>query len=394
MLWRLDALWWMVHTISLLQSLGIASIAAVVIIFLIHPGTRDSVRWWCVITAAIFVPLLATQSPYMHTSDSAMHVRMLFDVMRGNVYQLAELPCEASAYTVPYPPLTYLLAAPLSLGTWDRATATHVLMAGAQIAHVAALVYLARIAFPSRRITSSQIFFLFLAAWSMPFLQSVHIGELSNAWGHVLFVAAIAAWFDDQLPRQLKGFFFLAALTVHTGVALSFGMTLGFVGILVYWQNRRIPWFLIVLSVGSIVCAFLFYYSGYGSLIGQPLKYPGCPPHAAILARMAQISSILPLLFVGIACFGAFLLPSQRTKTLVLSAILVALLSIGVLLLRDQTVRWGMAFFPFGALAGSFLLVSFGRIGQAGRYFRIALLGTILSLTVGQLWERIYSYLH
>ncbi len=394
MSWLHDPLWWMVHTIPILYTLGIASIAGLAIIFLMLPDTLDFVRWWWVVSVAIFVPLLATQSPYMHTSDSAMHVRMLFDVMRGNVYQLAELPCEASALTVPYPPLTYLLAAPFSLLTWDRVFASNILIAGAQIAHVTALVYLGRITCSSRRILPVQIFFLFLAAWSMPFLQSVHIGELSNAWGHVLFIVAIAVWLDEDVPGLMKAFFFFAALTVHTGVALSFGLTICLLLAIELWQNQRIPWRMAALGIGSVLGAVIFYYSVYGSLIGQPLKYPGCPPHIPVLVRMALVPTTLPVLFVAIAGCGACVLPSQRIKNLFWAGGIVTLLSISVLLMRDQTVRWGMAFYPFGALAGSIFLASLGRFGRIGRIFRFALIGAILSLLVVQLWERIYSYLH
>ena len=114
----------------------------------------------------------------------------------------------------------------------------------------------------------------------------------------------------------------------------------------------------------------------------------------SVLVRMALVPTTLPVLFVALAWCGACLLPSRRIKTLFWAGVIVALLSISVLLIRNQTVRWGMAFYPFGALAGSIFLASLSRFGRIGRIFQFALIGAILSMMVVQLWERIYSYLH
>lgn len=392
--WHHDPLWWMVHISPIVISIGIASLAAVLITVVLLPRTADRVRWWWIIALGLGVVLLPTLSPYARTSDSAMHARMFFDVLRGNVYQLAELPCEASAWTVPYPPLIYILAAPFGITTWDRSSAWQMLQIGGHIAHVGAVIYLIRVAFRSVRCTPLTAMCVLVATWSSPFFQSVHIGELTNAWGHALYIVAIVSLFDDEMPVALRGLFGGCALLAHTGIAVTFGLTYGVYVSIRALQLRRIPWQHVLVGVGGVVGSILLYYSVYGALLDQPLKYPGCPPLLPIDQRFGVIASVLPGFFVLLTIIGAGTLNGTRLTTLVYTGLCVALISIAILIFRDQTVRWGMAVYPFGALAVGVLFQRIRRYGSAGALLMYTLFGAYTSMFLIQVWNRIYSYLH
>jgi hypothetical protein len=392
--WYFDPLWWMVHITPLVLSVGIATGAAIVMTFLLLPRSAEKRRWWWVVTVALVVVLVPTLSPYLRTSDSAMHARMFFDVLRGNLYQLAELPCEASAWTVPYPPLVYLMATPFGMTTWDRASAWQMLQIGGHIAHVGALLYLIRVAYPSQQCAPRQAMSLVVAAWSLPFFQSIHIGELTNAWGHAVYIVAIASLADKHAPQALRTLFFTTALLAHTGIAVTFVLTMIVYLVVIGIQSRRFPWQLVTSMVVAGSIAVLLYYSAYETLLYQPLKYPGCPPLVSIADRLAGIPTALPMMFVIVSLVGVGAVPKTRFKSVVYVAVCVALLSIAILIVRDQTVRWGMAYYPFGALACSLALMRVRRYGVAGSIVMVALIGVLASVFFIQMWNRIYTYLY
>ena len=392
--WLSDPLWWLVHSQAMGISAAIACLSAFALVHLILPESKDKLRWWWVTALTIAVPLVALRSPFLHTSDSAMHVRMLFDIMRGNLFQIAELPCEAGALTVPYPPLVYILAAPFALLTWDRQTGINLLMSGAVIVHVGALLYVYRVARNTSSCDWTAAVYLLLAAWSMPFLQSVHIGELSNAWGHAVLLVAVVAWYDTRASWGLRTILGTAALLTHTGIALSFGLTLltilGYTGI----RTRRIPRDMLFAGLCMVLIALVLTYSGYAGLVGQPAKYPGCPPGIAWTAKFSQIPTALPFVLVCLGGMGLLGMRRSRIADIVIPALVVAVLCVGVLLFRDQTVRWAMVVYPFLALIATAALARLSARSPAAKVLALTLGIGVPLVVIVRFWERVYTYLH
>ncbi len=392
--WLVDPLWWLVHSQAIGASAVLAAGFACVLVCLVLPESTDRVRWWWLTTLSMVVPLIALRSPFLLTSDSAMHARMLFDVLRGNLFQIAELPCEAGALTAPYPPLSYLLAAPFALFTWDRGAGIDVLMAGAVVAHSGALLYLLRVARNTYAFDWTAGVFLVLAAWSLPFLQSVHIGELSNAWGLAVLLIAVAAWYDARASLTLRTILGAATLLAHTGIALSFGLTLLAMIGYAYIRTRRIPRDMLIAGICSVLIAVLLTYSAYSGLVGQSTKYPGCPPGIAFATKMSLIPHAIPFAVVCLGSVGLYRARSRRIVDLVVPALVVAVLSIVVLLFRDTTVRWAMVVYPFLALCATSALARLSARGLSGKVLALTLGIGVPTMVMVRFWERIYTYLH
>lgn len=384
--------WLAVHAGALWVSTLVATAAAWGITLLLIPAADERAGWRWAIGVCIFSPLLALNSPFLVASDSAMHARMLFDVLRGNLYQIAELPCEAGAATVPYPPLVYLLAAPLAITTWDRNTAASILVNGGVVVHTAALVYLWRVAAPERRRDRATWLFLGLASCSLPFVQALHIGELTNAWGHALFLVAVASWYDRTATPVLRSVLFCAALCSHTGIALSLVLVYAVSLISDSIATRKLPWERIWVGLSAIVAAVIFVYSASLGLLVQPAKYPDCPPIIPLATRLLPVLTAVSPVLVLLGIIGALRLPTGQTRSLVVATYGAAVLSIAVLVVKTQTVRWAMAVVPFLALAAVI-----GSAHGVPRWQRRLLSGAgvlVIVLSYVALWERIYTYLH
>jgi hypothetical protein len=110
--------------------------------------------------------------------------------------------------------------------------------------------------------------------------------------------------------------------------------------------------------------------------------------------RFAILPASYPLF--GLAFLSITLLRSQHHPMFNWYAVGfgMALLSIAVLLVRDQTVRWGIAVAPFIALAISHHWSWVRRYGVAARLmYASAILYVVWNFYTGT-WQRIISYLH
>jgi hypothetical protein len=84
----------------------------------------------------------------------------------------------------------------------------------------------------------------------------------------------------------------------------------------------------------------------------------------------------------------------SRIADIVIPALVVAVLCVGVLLFRDQTVRWAMIVYPFLALIATAALARLSARGAAAKVFALTLgIGVPLVVLV-RFWERVYTYLH
>ncbi len=347
-----------------------------------------------VIVGMVWLQLLALWSPFTHSSDIAMHVRMLNQILSGQLLFTAQLPCEASAYISPYPPLTYILMAPLALMSHDGSYQRLLLTGGAVILQAIALGYSYNVLRQHQLPFRAGILFLGLAFINAPLIRAIHVGELTNAWGQSIAVIAMSSWIDRHATRQRQVIWTTMALLSHTGVSVSLSMMLGIFAGIQFIRTRHIPRWLILSSGGIAVMVIGVYYSNFAYLIGQAPGYTGCPPVIPIVARFGGVASMFPFIIIGWAGIGLIVFPKSPVRTWVGAGIGAALCSIAMLFFATQTVRWGIAVAPFVALAAAYGLHKLWRYGRAGK---ILLITTIMWYGIfwySELWQRIMVYLH
>jgi hypothetical protein len=71
-----------------------------------------------------------------------------------------------------------------------------------------------------------------------------------------------------------------------------------------------------------------------------------------------------------------------------------ALVSVAMLFVSTQTVRWGISIIPFLAIPIAFLFARLWQAGWAGRCLTLTSSLAWLWLTYADMWARIISYLH
>jgi hypothetical protein len=347
-----------------------------------------------VVIGMVWVQLLALWSPFTHSSDIAMHVRMLNQVLSGQLLFTAQLPCEASAYISPYPPLTYILMAPLALISHNGSYQRLLLTGGAVILQAIALSYSYNVLRQQQLPFRAGILFLMLAFINAPLIRAIHVGELSNAWGQSIALIAMSCWIDRHATRQRKIIWTTMALLSHTGVSVSLAMMLGLFAGFQFFNNRHIPRWLIWSGVGMVVMVVGVYYSNFAYLIGQAPGYAGCPPVIPIAMRFNGIVNVFPTIIMCWAGIGLVVFPKSPVRIWVGAGLGAALCSIAMLFFATQTVRWSIAVEPFVALAAAYGLHRVWRYGRAGK---ILLITTIIWYGVfwySGLWQSIMVYLH
>jgi hypothetical protein len=347
-----------------------------------------------IVVGMVSVQLLALWSPFTNSSDIAMHVRMLNQVISGQLLLTAQLPCEAGAYISPYPPLTYILMAPLALFSHDSSYQRLLLTGGAVILQAIALCYSYNVLRQTPLPFRAGILFLVLAFINAPLIRAIHVGELSNAWGQSIAVIAMSSWIDRHATRQRQIIWTTMALLSHTGVSVSLSMMLGIFAGLQFINNRHIPRWLIWSSIGVAMMVVGVYYSNYAFLVGQAPGYAGCPPVIPIALRFGSIGNVFPAIIMCWAGIGLFLLPKSLLRTWLWAGLGAALLSIILLLIATQTVRWSIAVAPFVALAAAYGLHKMWRYGWASKVVVITTLGWYGLFWYSELWQRIMVYLH
>ena len=347
-----------------------------------------------IVVGMVSVQLLALWSPFTHSSDIAMHVRMLNQVLSGQLLLTAQLPCEAGAYISPYPPLTYIFMAPLALISHDGNYQRMVLTGGAIILQAIALCYSYNVLRQTPLPFRAGILFLVLAFINAPLIRAIHVGELSNAWGQSIAVIAMSSWIDRHATRQRQIIWTTMALLSHTGVSVSLSMMLGIFAGLQFINNRHIPRWLIWSGVGVAMMVVGVYYSNYAFLVGQAPGYVGCPPVIPIALRFGAIVNVFPAIIMCWAGIGLLLLPKSLLRTWLWAGLGAALLSIILLLIATQTVRWSIAVAPFVVLAAAYGLHKMWRYGWASKVVVITTLGWYGLFWYSELWQRIMVYLH
>lgn len=356
-----------------------------------HSNVQTSVR---IVVGMVSAQLMALWSPYTHSSDIAMHVRMLNQVISGQILFTAQLPCEASAFISPYPPLTYILMAPLGIISHDASFHRLLLIGGAVIFQAIALWYCYTVFRQHQLPIKIATLFLVMGFINAPLIQSIHVGEFTNAWGQSIALIAMGGWIDQNARRQRQILWTAMALVSHTGVSISLALMLGIFAVTKFLRTRIIPRWFVIGGVSIAVLVIGMYYSNFAYLIGQAPGYAGCPPIIPILARFKSNLRMFPGIIIIMTGIGLIFMSKSPFRTWILSGFGAAVCSIFILLFATQTVRWGIAVAPFVAIAAAFGFSKFWRFGRAGKILLITTVVWYAVFWYSELWHTIMVYLH
>ncbi|GAB4127612.1 MAG: hypothetical protein Fur005_10120 [Roseiflexaceae bacterium] len=368
--------------------------------------------------AGFALRLAGVTHPYTRFSDLGFHVNNLLRLIRGEVFLLAGLPCEAGAGQAPYPPAQYLTLAPFRLLLEDGQRWQVTLLVQAGVALLEALGAYA-IWLLLRRVGSGQRAALFGAALyllPLPLLRAYSIGEMANLFGQVfvpLLLLVLACW--PITPIRGRGAV-LAMLLVAFMLLSHTGVTISAVALLAGWGLIRLPahkqeqiWWLAGAAVSAGAIALLLFYSAYAFLpesnraVVAELASQGqiCPPGrpfgqkvlATIGLGIGAQGALAPALLLA-ALIGGVAKRTSRIGILLLAALLGTLFSFATLLSSDQPVRWAHFLFPALCVAAGVGFAAWWRRGLAGRLLAIALLASVLSYGAIAWIDQLAQYLH
>ncbi len=357
---------------------------------------RNRTRWHVaqIIIMTSLMQMIMLMSPWLRSSDIAMHVRMLKQVISGSLLFTAQLPCEAGAYISPYPPMAYVLLAPFAMIMPHPDAIRYLLLTSAIVVNGVAVLYMGRVLFAAQRMPLQHAWFVVLASMNFPLLRAAHTGEISNAVAHGLVTIAIISWFDPRTSTGLRILLASIALLAHTGNSISFVIMLGILVLLNIYEKRELSLHRMFPYVVIPICLTLLYYSNYTALIGQAPGYAGCPPVIPLGQRMASLANVIPPAFLLIALLGIGMLNTHLHRTVVRVGVGAALLSASMLLINTQTVRWGISVVPFLALPTAMVLTHMWRIGRAGKLLAVTSTAAWLCVMYIPAWVRVMTYLH
>ena len=382
--------WVALHTESGLM-LTLAAFAISVVAWHLRPSQ------WLTIQALVVLcwgQLLALWSPWLISSDIGMHVRMLKQVLSGSLLFTAQLPCEAGAYTSPYPPAVYVLLSPFALLSNDADYLPLLMMTAAMLCNAGAVWYMADVLFSRPGLANYRIWFVVVACVNFPLFRATHIGEMSNAIAHGLVTLACISWLDQRQRIWVPVTLTSVALLAHTGNSITLSMMLGILAILHVVRYRHIPTWRRLVTLAIPVGVTLLYYANFTHLIGQAPGYAGCPPESTLFSRLSSLVHVVPFVLVTFAVVGIVWVRDYPQFVAMLAGFGAALVSIAMLTVSTQTVRWGISVIPFLAIPIAYLMVRMWRHGTAGRVLSITSLSAWIWLTYADMWTRIIQYLH
>ena len=384
--------WWLIHTHTIVASSLIGVLFLVVPFINKHAPPNATI--WSIVGIGVTAQLTILSSPWLRSSDVAMHIRMLNQVLRGDMLFTAQLPCEAGGQQAPYPIISYLMVAPFASISDERWWQFALLQSGAVIAHACAVLYAAKV-LQRLQLTPLQMVFWSGFAISSPFLlRALHIGEISNAWAHALYLVAIMSWFDPQRDWRTRLLLSTLVILTHTGITITY---LASVATYTIWQwvsTRTLPRTSIMVLATSIGIGGIIYYSQFiATVLGSPV-IDGCPPQYPLAVRYSTIGDgwVWPVL-ISAAC-GMGLSIGSRTRQLLLVGFGAAIIALAMLLVRDQTVRWALALTPFVALSASIWLAAIAQKRWSGRVLAVSMLLFGVWMIYVERWAQVVRYLH
>ncbi|MCS6882156.1 MAG: hypothetical protein RMK84_00315 [Oscillochloridaceae bacterium] len=366
-------------------------------------------------------------------SDLGLHANNLFKVTLGMVFFTTGLPGDAGGGQQPYPPGTYLLLLPGQLVAASDATRRLLVQGGAALLDVLSIsliwALLGRAGFSRRaRLLGAALYLL-----PTPALESFSIGEYANLGGQALALPLLAmlglglAGAQPSAERPLQGRArTMAALTVavglgllgHSGVTLSVGALIA-AAWLFAWADRlrgRTPAIALAkLTLASAIglgAAILFFYSApiFVEAIAERESGGGGAPLPQVLwDTLAALAGLappqgarvrLPPLIGPLAVAGLALLLLRRDPQAAPLRVLLAAwwagvaLSLGLLIVAGQGVRWAIFLYPALCVSAGLLLDRLGRRGRGGQAVALATLILVLAVGMGAWIVQIRDYIH
>ncbi len=364
--------------------------------------------------------------PHARFSDHRLNANNVLEVAIGKIFFTEGLPARAGGGQAPYPPGTYLIAAPaLLVLPGDIDTRVKIVQVGTALLDSAVILLLWGLL---RRAGVGQGAALAGAALYLvppPMMASFSVGEYANLGGQVLALPALA-WLALAAPHPTARSTRTAALILatlialgllgHFGVAISFAALLAAAGAIGVLGGRwlppqtllRPPVFIPAAAAGGLAAVAIYYSAPlFVAIFAQRLQgdlavsTPPPEPLAQLLGiggNLFQTWSFLypPLLVVGIA--GAVLL-WRRTPRAPLAWVVLAwwggtLLSLGLFLFARQGVRWEHFLYPALCLGAGIALHRLWRRGGAGRVVAGATLAAISAFGLIRWVTQIVNYLH
>lgn len=371
---------------------------------------------------AFAIRLCGLLHPQIIFSDIGLNANNLLGFSGGEVFFTEGLPSEAGGGQSPYPPALYVIAAPLQLlfdtDNTSRLLLLKIVVALLDSAAVWLIWYVLR-----RRDYGEGAALLAAALYLLPTapLRSFGVGEFANIGGQALALPLLAALalLGGRL-RELRVFLALLALMLvallgHAGVTISMVLLLGYLGLSWTIGPRTRLFVPALLATGIVAAALLglFYHSaflhlfvgpeqaaevaaalpdrGFGAkLVGEMLRVFGLPrptvnPLLGLLgaaglvtmARRPRLADGIPGLWpILVAWWGS------------------AILSIGLLAVRDQTVRWDLFLYPALCIAAGPLLAALWRRGTLGKIAVVAALAIILAHGIAYWGWVVFSQYH
>lgn len=389
--------------------------------------------------------------PYARFSDHVMNANNLLEFGLGKVYFTEGLPAEAGGGKSPYPPGSYLLAAPAQLALpGDVAHRVLVVQSSAALFDSLVVVGIGVLLGQAGARRRAALAGAALYVLPAPMMVSFSAGEYANIGGQVLALPLLALLALAPLSSSALFVAFLGAgLLGHMGVALSLTFLLvawwgGQAGALLVaaivnatgratlapsslpFRARRL---LLVARNGLLAAVFagLFYYSApqFVPIFAERLTGGAAPPLpvspaspaslwqtvatgvADIAGKFLPISSKLSPILVWCGLVGALLLwqraaappPRADTQSNALAAMLLAwwgglLISLSMFFFGEQSVRWEHFLYPALCLGAGPLLAAFWQRGSAGRL--VGWCSLLIPIVYGlTLWvARLQYYLH
>ncbi len=368
--------------------------------------------------------------PYAIFSDHLMNANNLLELGLGRVYFTEGLPKEAGGGQAPYPPGTYLMAAPLQLlAPTDIATRAIVVQSSVALLDSLLLVLLWFALWQAGMGQRAALYGAALYLAPAPIMTSFSIGEYANIGGQALALPALLLLAQFPLTSSkerrllaLSPLFVVAlalALLGHMGVTLSLVLVLAAVWLLLAFgmlagREHLSALTRFTLSAGVAgALAGLVYYSAppFLALMSHRIAGNSTPDTPATTAPWEPLlhsiggvflptSKLLPLLLLC-GVMGLVLLwqrgntsTSRGLYRLLLAWFVGTLFSFGLLLLARQGVRWQHFLIPALCLSAAPLLTACYRRGRAGSV--VAWAGVLLPIGHGlAVWIiHIQRYLH
>ncbi|MBC8163250.1 MAG: hypothetical protein H7Z42_18735 [Roseiflexaceae bacterium] len=326
--------------------------------------------------------------PQIIFSDIGLNANNLLEFSTGEVLFTEGLPSETGGGQSPYPPALYVLAAPLQLlfepSGEGRLLLLKVLVAALDSA-VAWLIW-----FVLRRHSAAALFAAALYLVPAAPLRSFGVGEFANLAGQSLALPLLAALSllggRMREPRVfcLLLLLLMLALLGHAGVTISVILLLGCLGLcwMIVPRTRRLVPALLALGGLAALLVGLFYHSAFAHLLMPPdevsAALPGLGVGQKLINELSRVflpprPTISPLLAL-LAAAGFVLMARAHPVRgapglwlIIVAWLGSALLSIGVLAVRDQTVRWDLFLYPALCIAAGPLLAALWARGLAGK---------------------------